>query len=302
MSVSDPGSSDSGISDSGVSRLGVELTGVAEYADPHGQQRNDHQQASKVRQATGQQTEPQFHQDAHGKQYGTDNQNAGPTEFPSLAQTNVRLKKGEQHREKTKFNDVRVRGNLDGFVALKLAIRFERSVDYPCIVCGGSGGHVRKNGRVESFVTIEINASVIGAMQKTGENHGQAAGKQYPSWPTAIQEKLVLHGQRNLRAKIFCQAEEKPKSGEENEQSAEVGNDAGPADGMQGTVGKADVMDEKNSDGKKARSDEKKPGKALFCGFTQCNPRKEDREEESEVTEIDHVDVRVNFGSAIFEE
>ena len=61
-------------------------------------------------------------------------------------------------------------------------------------------------------------------------------------------------------------------------------------------------MDEKNSNGKKNRSGEKEPGKAPLCGFTEGNPRKENREQESEITEIDHVDVRVHFGSAIFEE
>src|SRR5678809_1305026 len=120
-------------------------------------------------------------------------------------------------------------------------------------------------------------------MQKTDEDHYQAAGKQYPSWPTAIQEKYILHGRRNLRAKEFCQAEEKPKGGDEHQQSAEIGKDAGPADGWQWTVGEADVMDEKDSHGKKASSDEKEPCESLFCGFTKCNPRKEDREEESEV-------------------
>ena len=232
--------------------MSVELTGVAEYADPHRQQRDDHQQASKVRQSTGHKTVPQLHQHADRKKHRTDYQNACPTDFPGIPQTDVWLKEREQHREETEFNDVRVRGNLDGFVALKLAIGFEGTVDHSCIVCGGCGRHVRENGRIESFVTIEINAGVIGAMQKTGEDHYQTGGKQYPSWPIAIQEKGVLDGQRHLRSKILCQAEEKTKSGDKHEQSAEVGKDAGPADGLQRTVGEADVMDEKDSDGKKA--------------------------------------------------
>src|SRR5580765_676658 len=66
---------DSGVSDSNVSSLGVELTGVAEHADPHRQQSDDHQQASKVRQPAGHKTEPQLHQHANRKQYGTDDQN-----------------------------------------------------------------------------------------------------------------------------------------------------------------------------------------------------------------------------------
>src|SRR6476646_11039719 len=139
-------------------------------------------------------------------------------------------------------------------------------------------------------------------MQKTSEDHYQAAGKQYPSWPTAIQEKHLLYRRRNLRSKIVCQAEEKPKGGDEHQQSAKVGKDAGPADGWQWTVGEADIMDEKDSNGKKASADEKEPGKAVFCGFTKGNPRKEDREEESEKTEIDGVDVGVHFGAAIFKE
>jgi hypothetical protein len=40
----------------------------------------------------------------------------------------------------------------------------------------------------------------------------------------------------------------------------------------------------------------------LFGPFPQRTPGKEDRKQERQVTEIDHVDVRVHFGPAVFQE
>src|SRR5580704_6503888 len=61
-------------------------------------------------------------------------------------------------------------------------------------------------------------------------------------------------------------------------------------------------MDEKDSARKQARSCQKKPSKMLFCAFPQRTPGEEDRKQERQVTEIDHVDVCVHFGPAVFKE
>ena len=61
-------------------------------------------------------------------------------------------------------------------------------------------------------------------------------------------------------------------------------------------------MNKENADGQSASADEENPGEAFAGAFGEGNPRLKEREEESEEAEIDHMDVSVDFGAAIFEE
>ena len=53
--------------------------------------------------------------------------------------------------------------------------------------------------------------------------------------------------------------------------------------------------------GRRAAPNEKNGGEFAFCGFAERHEWLDQREEQREVAEIDHVHVRVYFGAAIFE-
>src|SRR5579859_5084263 len=61
-------------------------------------------------------------------------------------------------------------------------------------------------------------------------------------------------------------------------------------------------MYEKHAHGKKNSSSKKECRQAFFCNFTQGNHRLEKSKHQSEISESDHVDMRVYFGAAVLEE
>src|SRR5579859_6736732 len=61
-------------------------------------------------------------------------------------------------------------------------------------------------------------------------------------------------------------------------------------------------MYEKHAHGKKNSSSKKECRQAFFCNFTQGNHRLQKSEHQSEISESDHVDMRVHFRAAVLEE
>src|ERR1700730_6671874 len=100
---------------------------------------------------------------------------------------------------------------------------------------------------------------------------------------------------------MLSQPQEQAEGGDKYQQSTEVGKNAGPADAWQRTVREAHIMDEEDAKRQESPPGKKQPGEALLCAFFECHPGLQDRKQEREITEIDHVDVGVHFGPAIFE-
>src|SRR5262249_45057027 len=75
----------------------------------------------------------------------------------------------------------------------------------------------------------------------------------------------------------------------------------GPADAMERTMRKAYIVDEEDADGEKPSTKEKSPGDAALGSGRKNDPRLEDSKKQGQIAEIDHVNMGVDFGAAIFQ-
>src|SRR6266849_6645211 len=120
----------------------VEAPRATEYADPRCQQGNDHQQPSKICEATSHKAEAWLKQHRYGEQQRPGQEHDRPVALPGFAQTHVRLEKRQHHGKQSELDDVRVCRYFHGLVALKLAVIGERPVYGRRVVRGCTRSHL----------------------------------------------------------------------------------------------------------------------------------------------------------------
>lgn len=96
----------------------------------------------------------QLEQYADGQHQRTEKKQNDPTALPFVAQAHVGLEEREKHRQKAELDAVRVCGDVDGFVSLKLSIRVEGFVNDARASLRGALSHVRENHVIRFFVIV----------------------------------------------------------------------------------------------------------------------------------------------------
>ena len=159
----------------------------------------------------------------------------------------VGLKKRKHYRQESELDNVRVRGDVHRLITLQLSVCFQRSIDHTYIVCRDRLRHVREDGRIERFVTVEIDSRVVRTMKEASEDQHHAAAKQQAARRAAIREQSILHLSCRWGPKMLHETQEKSESGKDYQQSAEVRKNAGPANRLQRAMFEANVVNEKNA-------------------------------------------------------
>src|ERR1700739_2553063 len=144
-------------------------------------------------------------------------------------------------------------------------------------MCRGRLRHFREDRRIERFMTVEIDARVICAVQETSEDQHHASGKQQAARRAAVREQPILYMRWRMGPKMPHQTQEKSESGKNYQQSKKVRKDAGPANRLQRAIRETDVVNQKDAYWQQHPSGEEYPRKASFCSFLKCDPWLEDR-------------------------
>src|ERR1700694_2006918 len=96
--------------------------------------------------------------------------------------------------------------------------------------------HLREDGSIERFMTVEIDSRVIRAVQETSEDQHRAAAKQQASRRAAIREQSILHLSWRWGPKMLHETQKKSQSCKDHQQPTEVRKNAGPSNRLQRAV------------------------------------------------------------------
>src|SRR4029077_7534997 len=173
------------------------------------------------------------------------------------------------------------------------------------VVCGGVGCHADEKVVVPGFVTIEIGGRVVSPVQEAEQNQEGSAREQDAAHPTAVTHKLI--GCRNRWPLTEAERDAAPESNQfgdackKDEQSAEIGEDAGPPDCFERTPCESNIRNQEHTDWKKSRAKKKQCCQQFLPLLSERYEWLQQREQECEVAKTNHVRVGIHFGAAVFE-
>src|SRR4029077_12216897 len=83
--------------------------------------------------------------------------------------------------------------------------------------------------------------------------------------------------------------------------ASSISEDTCPTDCFQRAICQADIVNEKDTDGQQHCPREENPRDSTFRFLAECHPRLQSSKYQGEIAKIDHVDVSIDLGAAIFE-
>ena len=165
-------------------------------------------------------------------------------------------------------------------------------------------GNVKQISLGEGFgeVAVKVNGGIVGTAQESEQHEEDSSREEQTARWVVDGDQSVGDALARGRTKVPPQARETGKSGNHHKEAGEIGGDAGPTDRFERTVNKSDIMNQENAHGKEPRANQEGPGDSAFRARGERDPRFNQGQKQGEITEVDHVDVRVHFGAAILEE
>src|SRR5437016_11885662 len=97
------------------------------------------------------------------------------------------------------------------------------------------------------------------SVQEPGQHQQDTGGEQKTSGGAAVGEQIVFRTLALGRTKMPDKSNQESQGGDQRQQSAKIGKDAGPADGFQRAMRKSHVMNKKHADRKQPTTTEKQP-------------------------------------------
>src|SRR5947209_1947918 len=100
-------------------------------------------------------------------------------------------------------------------------------------------------------------------VQEAGQHQQDTGSEQKTSGGAAVGEQVVFRILALVRTKMPDQSNQESQGGDQRQQSAKIGKDAGPADGFQRAMRKSHVMNKKDTDRKQPTTKKKEPSPSL---------------------------------------
>src|SRR2546422_9144386 len=112
---------------------------------------------------------------------------------------------------------------------------------------------------------MEVGSGVIAAMQDPKHHEEHPTREQQSPRSTRVGKQMVLNGVALPRERVLHKPIEIASQRNDYKEAAEIGEDAGPSDGFEWTIGQPNIVDQKYAKGQQSGATKKKPCQPPFC-------------------------------------
>src|ERR1700693_807629 len=160
--------------------------------------------------------------------------------------------------------------------------------------------HDVQNRSLLRFMAVEVCRSVPGAVKESGQTEYGPAAQQNATRPGILVWKVDLNSTASA-ASVIPQAPGLAQHCDDHQRPSGISDNACPTDNTKRAVSQANIMNQKDTEGKEYAASDKKDSQQFLSRSGERDIRLQHCEKQRQVPGVDHMNMRVHLGTSVFQ-